>query len=137
MSEQSNIQLVKDHFAAFGKQDIQAALSFVADQVDWQSPVTFNPNIKMAWAKKCTSKEEVAEFFTRLDQQLVPGSFEIIEFTAQGDRVVVEGRNKGTIRCTSNDYVHEWAMIFTIKNNKIIRHRHYYDTADILNAFDG
>jgi len=56
-------------------------------------------------------------------------------FTAQDDRVAVEGRNRGTVKSTGRGYEHDWVMVFTLHDNKIIRHRHYYDTADILVAF--
>ncbi len=39
MTEHENVQLIKEHFAAFGQGDIQRALSIVAENVDWQSPV--------------------------------------------------------------------------------------------------
>jgi hypothetical protein len=60
---------------------------------------------------------------------------ETLEFTAQGDRVVVEGRNRGSVRSTGCTYEHDWVMVFTVRGGKIVRHRHYYDTADILVAF--
>ena len=60
---------------------------------------------------------------------------ETLEFTAQGDRVVAEGRNRGCVRSTGRTYEHDWVMVFTVRGGKIVTHRHYYDTADILVAF--
>ncbi len=60
----------------------------------------------------------------------------VLKFTAQGNRVVVEGRNRGTARTTGRTYEHDWVMIFTMHDSKVIRFRHYYDTADVLEAFN-
>lgn len=53
---------------------------------------------------------------------------------AAGDRVVTEGRNRNTARATGRAYEHEWVMVFTIRDGKIARFRHYYDPADITHA---
>jgi ketosteroid isomerase-like protein len=45
--------------------------------------------------------------------------------------VVVEGRNKGTVLATGETYDHEWVMVFTIRDGKVVRFRDFYDPADI------
>ncbi len=62
---------------------------------------------------------------------------EALEVIAQGDRVIVEGRNRGTVRSTGRDYEHDWVMVFAVLGGKIVRNWHYYDTADVLVAFRG
>jgi ketosteroid isomerase-like protein len=52
-----------------------------------------------------------------------------------GDRVVVEGRNRGTVLATGQPYEHEWVMVFTIRGGQVVRFRHYYDPGDIAYAF--
>ncbi len=135
MSKNENIQVIKEHFAAFGRGDVQLALEMVAEKVDWQSPVTKNQSEEISWAKPCHNKKEVMQFFQELVNKVQPEKFEIVGFTAQGDNVVVEGSNQGQVRSTGKRYEHDWLMIFTILDGKIVRHRHYYDTADIINAF--
>ncbi len=55
-------------------------------------------------------------------------------FTASGDRVVVEGSNQGTVMATGERYEHDWVMVFTIQNGKVVRFRHFYDPSDIETA---
>jgi len=57
-----------------------------------------------------------------------------VVFTAAGDRVVVQGRIHNTARATGRRYQHQWVMVFTIRDRKIARFRHYYDPADITHA---
>jgi len=135
MSEHSNIEIIKEHFSAFGRGDIQTALSVIAEDVDWQSPVSNTKPNEITWAKSCHNPNEVRQFFLELGEKVQPEKFEIIGIIAQGDNVVVEGRNKGKIRSTGKSYEHDWIMLFTIRDDKIVRHRHYYDTADIVAAF--
>jgi len=54
------------------------------------------------------------------------------EITTQENRVVVEGKNQGKIKANNKTYEHNWVMIFTFKNGKVTRFRHYYDSADLV-----
>jgi len=134
MEEHNNIQIINEHFAAFGRGDLQSALNMVADKVYWQSPVTRNRPAEITWAVPRHSREEVEQFFQELSEKVQPEKFEIIGFIAQGDKVVVEGSNKGKIKSTGKSYEHDWIMVFTLRDGKIISHRHYYDTADVVIA---
>jgi steroid delta-isomerase-like uncharacterized protein len=135
MTEQENVKLIQDHFAAFGRGDLEQVLNMVAEEVDWQSPATRTERTEITWSKKRHSREQVAQFFQELDSAVQPERFEIVSITAQDDRVVIEGRNQGRVRSTGHTYEHEWVMVFTIQDGKIVRNRHYYDTADIVAAF--
>jgi ketosteroid isomerase-like protein len=134
MSEEQNIKFIKDHFAAFERGDIQSAMRMIAEDVDWQSPVSGTPPNEITWAKPCNNSKQVLKFFQELAQKVQTKEFEIMQYIAQGDHVVVEGRNKGKIRTTGKIYEHDWVMLFKIIDNKIVRHRHYYDTNDIVMA---
>ena len=135
MNEQENVQVVQQLFAAFEQGKITVALEILADDVDWQSPVTRARPGKISWATPRHGRKEVAEFFKELSEKMQIERMETLDFTAQGDRVVVEGKNNGTVRSTGRTYEHDWVMVFTVRGGRIVRHRHYYDTADILVAF--
>ena len=133
--EEKNVQFIKEHFAAFGRGDVESAVSMVAGNVDWQSPVSRTQPEEITWAAPRHNQEEVKQFFRELASKVQPEGFEIIGFIAQGDQVVVEGRNRGQVKSTGKSYEHDWIMVFTILEGKIVRHRHYYDTADVVAAF--
>jgi ketosteroid isomerase-like protein len=135
MNEQENVQVVQKLFAAFGQANIPSALDILAEDVDWQSPVRRSPPSEISWGKPRHGRAEVAKFFTELSEKMQMERMETFDFTAQGDRVVVEGRNRGSVLSTGRTYEHDWVMVFTVLGGKIVRHRHYYDTADILVAF--
>ncbi len=78
---------------------------------------------------------EAAPGFRQLTSAVRPQPFQNLTFTAAADRVVVEGRNRGTVLATGQPYEHEWVMVFTIRSGQVVRFRHYYDPADIAHAF--
>src|SRR3954471_7188202 len=88
MSEQDNTRIVQEIYAAFGRGDVASILGALADQFDWyhHGPIEVIP-----WAKERHTKEEVAEFFTVLDQTVTFEQFEPRQFVAQGDTVIALG----------------------------------------------
>lgn len=124
-------------FAALGQGDLKAALDTFAEDVDFRSPVTRVKSEEISWSKPRHSRKEVAEFFIEVHKKVQLGRMEVSEITAEGDRVVVEGKNRGTVNSNGRAYEHDWVMLFTLRDGKIIRNWHYYDTADIVAAFHG
>ena len=76
----------------------------------------------------------MANWFQVLAENVAPEPFTGLEFTAAGDRVVVEGSNAGTARATGRRYEHDWVMVFTVRDRRIRRFRHYYDPAELAIA---
>jgi ketosteroid isomerase-like protein len=135
VSEQENVQVVQQMYAAFGQGNLPAVLETLAEDVDWQSPVTRTEPSEISWAQPRRGREQVGQYFGELLENVEPEQLEPLEFTVQGDRVVVEGRNRGRVRSTNRPYEHDWVMVFTLREGKIARFRHYYDTADVAVAF--
>jgi len=130
-----NVDVVRKLFAALERGDLPGAVELVGEEIDWQSPVTRTHPPEIPWSRIRHTKQEVAEFFKELGQKVRPEGFALLEVTAQDDRVVVEGQNRGTVRKTGQTYEHEWVMIFTVRDSKIVRFRHYYDTGDLIGPF--
>lgn len=103
------------------------------DDVDWQGPVSQHTG-SLPWAGRRRGREQVADYFRQLATTSQFHPMEDVVFTAAGDRVVAEGRNRNTARATGRPYEHEWVMVFTIRDGKIAQFRHYYDPADITHA---
>ena len=133
--EQENVQIVQQMFAGFDQRNLQAVLDTLAEDVYWQSPVTRAVSKEISWARPRHGREQVATFFKDLFEGVQPERLETLQFTAQDDRVIVEGKNRGTVRSTGKNYEHDWVMVLTVRDGKILKLKHYYDTADILAAF--
>lgn len=135
MNEKENVQVVQEMYAAFAQRYIPAVLETLSDDVEWQSPVTGTKPDEISWSKPRKGRDQVAVFFKELGEKVQPERLEPLEITAQGDRVVVEGKNRGTVRSTGKPYEHDWVMVFTIRQGKIVRMQHYYDSIDIRVGF--
>jgi len=80
-------------------------------------------------------KQDVAQFFDELGQAQEAELFEPQEVIAEGDKVMVMGQAKWTVRANGNHYEYPWAHAFTIRDGKISRFQQYYDTAATEAAF--
>ena len=108
-----NVAVVREFFATLERGDLPGVIEFVGEEIGWQSPVTRTHLPEIPWSSIRRTRQEVAAFFKELGQNVKPESFELFKISAQDDRVVVEGKNRGTVRKTGRTYEHEWVMIFS------------------------
>jgi uncharacterized protein len=128
MSEQANVQVVQEAYAAFKRGDIQTILDSLSKDVEWIAP-----GVEPV-AGTYHGPDEVARFFRQVNETSEYSSFEPGEYVAQGDRVVALGRYKGMVRNTGRVYECDWAMAFTFRDGKISRFQEYTDTAVLVAA---
>lgn len=103
-----------------------------ADEVKWFFP---GPADVIPWAGMCRGPEQVGQFFSRLSQAVEIHQFEPKDFVAQGDRVIVMGDEKATVKSTGRSFTKEWAHAWTLRDGKIVELREYHDTSAIVEAF--
>ncbi len=132
MSDQTNLDVVQQIYAAVGSGDIPALLSLLTDDVEW----TLQGPSVIPWAGPRRGREGVAEFFSLLGETLEFEQFEPREFVAQGDTVVVLGYERSLVKPTGRTFEQEWAHVYTLKDGKIAKARFIEDTAALVVAFD-
>ena len=130
MSEQENLQLVQELYAAFGRGDVPAILEQMTDDVVWYDP---GPP-EVPHAGRYRGPQEVGSFFGRLAETLDIEEFAPTEFLAQADRVVVLGSIRARVKNTGRTYDNEWAMTWTLRDGKVAGWQIYEDTARELAA---
>jgi ketosteroid isomerase-like protein len=132
MSEQNPVQIVKDAYAAFSRNDISSLINLMADDVSWYLP---GPQTVLPFAGRRKGKTEVNEFFSTLADVQDVERFEPQDFIAQGDKVVALGNYKWRVKATARTYESEFAHVFTVREGKIVAFHEYFDTAAVMNAF--
>ncbi len=137
MAEEENIALVQKVFSALTRGDFPTAFGSLADDVDYRSPVTRSPIPEVSWSSPRRGPAEVAEFFAELGRLIDVQPFEILDISATGDKVFVEGKNRGIVRSNGCEYEHDWVMVIMVRDGKITRVYHYYNSADLLPALRG
>ena len=91
MSEQENVKLVQDLYAAFGRGDIPTILKALSSDVQW-----FNSGSSgIPYAGKRQGVDQVAQFFQALSDNVMVKQFEPKEYVAQNDRVIALGNWRG------------------------------------------
>ena len=130
-----SIQVIKDLFSAIGRRDIPAILNCLDENVDWQSPATGTTVKEISWSKPRHGKTEVSAFFNEVRSKLILDDMAYKTIMADGDHVVAEGSIRGNVISTGCFFRADFAMVFTIRNGKIVHFRNYYDSAEIAAAF--
>lgn len=129
--EHDHIHIVKSIFEAFGRGDIPALLTFVAEDVEWELP---GPEVvPICGARR--GHEGVIDFFRRVGESIEFEHFEARDFVAQKDKVVVLGGERGRAKSTGRSFANEWAMVFTIREGLVKSFFSYENTAALQDAF--
>ena len=131
MSEQDNIGIAKQAYANFKSGDIASLLGMLSDDVQWTLPEIEN----VPFAGKRRGRAAVADFFAGIAATQDVVAFEPLDFIAQNEKVVVQGRYTWRHRESGKDYSGEWAHVFTVRDGKVVAFQEYTDTAQAAAAF--
>ena len=133
MTEEDNTNVVKRAYAAFKSGDMATLMATYADDVTWE---VYGPStIPTAGTRRGLA--EVKEFFATVNSTMTSQSFELREFVAEGDQVVVLGDYAWTVKATGRPFKSNFAHVATVRDGKIVRFREYTDTAAGAAAFAG
>ncbi|MFD2367579.1 nuclear transport factor 2 family protein [Pseudoduganella sp. GCM10020061] len=131
MSEQSNIELIKECYDAFTKGDLPRLLSHMSPDIEWELPELEG----VAFSGTRSGQAQVIEFFQMVSAAQDIRDFRPIEFIAQGDRVVVRGHYDWTVKSTGVDFGSEWIHFFTVKDGLVTAFREFMDTHVVVEAY--
>ena len=128
MSNEKNIQTVKDFFAAMSGGDKQGLLALCAEDIEWIIP-------GVDWPLAGTHRGHAGlENFLKKASETVETSTEPSEYIAQGDRVLVVGVATGKIKATNRAFRDDWVFAITVRNGKVTKIREYIDTQALARA---
>ena len=133
MGEQENLDLIKEVYAAFGRGDLPAILGALTDDVEWHHP---RP-AEIPGGGSRRGHDEVTGFFVAIGQNIDVEQFSPERFHADGDTVIVFGRERMRVKASGRSYDAEWTHEFTIRGGKIASFREYTDTATIIEGLRG
>lgn len=131
MSAEANKRAVQSIFEAFGRADIPGVLAHVAEDVTWKAP---GPDVVTYFGDR-RGHAGATEFFVQLGTSVDFEQFEPSAFVAEGDKVVVLGRERGRVKGTGKTFDNEWALVFTFGGGKVTGFQCYENTAAIAEAF--
>ena len=132
MSERENTQLVQQAYRDFQNGDIPALLDALSEDVEWVVPEVEGVPGRGTWR----GPEQVGEFFRILFDTQEPRQFELREFVAQGDKVVVLGHYVWHVKATGKEWESDFVHALSVRDGKVMtRFQEYTDTAALGDAF--
>ncbi|HJW56067.1 MAG TPA: nuclear transport factor 2 family protein [Burkholderiaceae bacterium] len=129
MSEvESNKELVKRLFAAFGAGDIKQIVSLLDDEATWWVSGTLS-------ISKAYTKPEFEQLLVGM-HDLVDGTIKLTPkaFTSEGNRVAVEAESFAKTK-TGRTYQNLYHFLFETRNGKILRTKEYMDPMHVQAVF--
>ncbi len=128
LEEAENVRRVEEAFWLIARRDFKALSSTFADDVTLE--IVGSPDTPMAGITQGCQQviERLENNFAQVEEQQP----EIQWVVAQGNTVIVIGRDKGRFRPTGRSYDLHWMHQYTFKEGKIIHMRELFDSATLL-----
>jgi ketosteroid isomerase-like protein len=132
MSNEGNVQVVKNFFAAIESGDQQTLLALVDEGIEWIIPGE-------DWPLAGTHRGHagVAAVLRKAAEEIETTYPKPPEFVAQGGRVLVVGVATGKIKATTKTFKDDWVFDITVRNGKLTKIREYIDTQALAKASAG
>jgi uncharacterized protein len=137
MIHDSALDTAKSLYASFRRQDVESILSSFADNAMLHGP-TSSTKI-LSWGGTYNGREGVKQFFKLLEESLDIEQFDIIDFIAEKEKVVVLGFIKGKARMTQKPFETHFAHVIRVDRNnpnKIVEFRIFNDSASIAQSMN-
>ncbi|MBB5448156.1 MULTISPECIES: nuclear transport factor 2 family protein [unclassified Paraburkholderia] len=129
MSTETNVQTVKDFFAAVGRGDRDNLRALVAEDIEWIIPGEGWP-----LAGTHIGHAGLEDLLQKASKEMEITSPEPPEFLAQGDRVMVVGFAKGKVKATNSTFEDHFVFAITLRNGRLTNIREYVDTQALARA---
>jgi uncharacterized protein len=124
----SNLETTKKAYELFKQGDISTLVNGIVDATcTWISP---GPQDKLPWAGKFKGRQEIADFFVRVAQNLDFAEVAPREMIEQGATVVVIGMSSVRVKRTGKTVRENWVHICKYNQGRMVFFQEYTDTAE-------
>jgi ketosteroid isomerase-like protein len=129
-AEAENVRLLRDIYNAVTRQDFQAALGYLTDDIELE--IIGPPELPFAghWRGRAEVATALAKNFAHLEDQRA----EVHHLVAQGDTVVVFAQERGRFVATGLPYDLHWVHLFQFRDGKVARFREICDHTGLLDS---
>lgn len=128
--EAENVRVIEEVFRAFARKDFDALHGLLADDVTFEIVGPGGgPMAARAEGRECVIEAARGHFAQVEDQRP-----EVLSVVAQGDTVVVVGKERGRFRATGREYEVHWMHQYRLEGGKVVRITEMLDSAALLDA---
>ena len=128
---QENVEVFERAVAAVNRGDVEALLSELDPEVEWDSAFLMGMTGKGTVYR---GLEGIREFFGDVDEALSVFDLEYSEIRELGDRIVALGRLRTRGTASGAELESLYGSVVDLKNGKVIRVRTFLDHTDALEA---
>ncbi|MEA2721466.1 MAG: uncharacterized protein QOJ39_3330 [Candidatus Eremiobacteraeota bacterium] len=132
MVKDDAVAQVQGAYADFQSGNIGSLLNRCTDDIDWETP---GAGTAIPYAGPIKGKAAVGQFFQSLNDTVEFHDFQTREFISSDDTVVTLGSFDATVRATGIRVAEEFAMVFRVRGDKIVKFREYSDSRRLAEAF--
>jgi ketosteroid isomerase-like protein len=118
---QQNVELVRSSIEAANAGELDSALSVLAADAEWQVAQE-HPESRI-----CRGREEIRAYLDEWRHQLSDMRFEPAELVPRGDQVIAYGHIRGTGVGSSAEVEVPLAIVYTLRDTKIVRGEEFLD----------
>jgi len=129
VTEQQNLDVVQQIYAAFGRGDMDGIINLLDPQVSWMTPGP--PDMPSAGTRR--GHAAVREFFDTLMKMVDISDFVPTDFMVQGNTVAVLGTDTERVKATGKAVAFRWVHIFVIENGRVVT---FEERADVSAMVD-
>lgn len=123
-------KLISEGYKLFAAGDLKGLLERYHDDADLINP----ESDYLPMASSYHGKQEIADYFMKLNETAQCVSLEPKTMVAEGDTVVVTGDSSWIVRSTGVGYDNPFVHVFKIRDDKVVSQRAYYDTSKMEHA---
>ncbi len=127
--EAENVRVIEEVFRAIARKDFDALGGLLADDVTFEIVGPGGP-----FAARAEGRERVVEAARGNFAQIEEQRPEILLVVAQGDNVVVVGKERGRYRPTGREYELHWMHQYKLAGGKVVRILELLDSGALLDA---
>ena len=129
----SNVQLVKNIYAAFGQGDIPTVLASFHPQIEWRQ-AEGNP-YHMDGSAWIGPQAVLENLFVRIGAEWDGFTITIQKIHDAGEYVIIEGRYTGTYKPSGKKLDSQLCHVWRVQDGKLVSFQQYLNTAQLQQVF--
>jgi ketosteroid isomerase-like protein/ribosomal protein S18 acetylase RimI-like enzyme len=123
--------LVRSVYAAFGRGDVPGVLAALSEDVTWRCLVPAG----VPFGGTFEGRAGVERFFEAVGGAVTFEAFEPGDALASGERVVVLGRDRATVRATGRRYDASWVHAWRVRGERVLEFTEWMEPGPLAEAF--
>jgi len=128
----SNVEILKKGYVAFGKGDLPTVLSLFDPKIDWYEAES------LPYGGRHIGHDAVVEnVFSKLSTEWDGYTVSPIEYIDSGETIVVLGKYSGTFKETGKSMEADFAHVWRFSDGKAAKFYQYVDSLKLSDAMQG